>query len=107
MLKHVVILASGLFLSKQALAIGWTCNNQWAGHYRFDGSRNTVEYEGPLDATDVLFGRQRFAFGTISGVIPLVGWAIQFPMLGYNYVCRNSSPEVARCIEISGRTVPR
>lgn len=104
--KHFMAMTLGLFLSNQALAIGWTCNNQWGGHYRFDGSLNTVDYSGPLDPSDVLFGRSQWAVGSISGVVPLVGWAMQFPTLGYAYVCRNSSPQVARCIAVSGNTVP-
>jgi hypothetical protein len=72
----------------EASAIGWECNNEWGGHYRFTvtgGNVGVAEYDGPIDLGDILTHTSRHLDGSFSNLAPYQSFDFQFP--GFAYSC--------------------
>ena len=75
-------------MTTEAHAIGWNCSNRWGGNYKFTadgGNSGTVQYEGPLDSTDVATGARHHRWGNWWHL--QIGKHFEFSVPGFGYNC--------------------
>ncbi len=94
MKRSILFLASlGLAWAGQASALGWECNNEWGGYYKFTVTGNAVgvaHYEGPIDLADIITHTTRSLEGGFFNLVPFQQFDFYFP--GFQYHC-NVKPE--------------
>ncbi len=78
----------GLSWGINASAIGWECNNEWGGYYKFTATGNGVGiayYNGPVDLSDIITHTTRELDGGFANLTPYQRFDFYFP--GFQYHC--------------------